>query len=86
MSTTFGMNQSAPRLYYPDIDVIKNKQPKWTIAGKNYPPEMALRIPGPNQYKADSKQVQRNPPAFTMGIRHSEFCSTGLPAHANSVE
>lgn len=84
MSTTYGMMHAAPRLYYPDIDVIKTKPPKYSIAGRNYPPEMSLRIPGPNQYKADSTLVKRRAPAVTMGIRHSEYCSTGLPAHINS--
>jgi hypothetical protein len=85
MSITYGMDNSPNKLYNYDIDKIKTKSPKWTIAGRNYIPEMSNRIPGPNQYNTEKcKVVYRSPPSITMGIRHSELCSTGLPSHFES--
>lgn len=67
-------------LYYPNLDFVKQNLPKWTIVGRNYMPNVCSAVtPGPNQYKAD--YVKHKPRSATMGIRHSEFCSTGLPAH-----
>jgi hypothetical protein len=34
MSTTFGMGESANKLYYPNVDQVKQSQPKWTISGE----------------------------------------------------
>lgn len=79
MSTTYGMGESADQMYYPKIDFIKSDAPKWTIAGKNYMPSMDSRIPGPKYYPPLSHL--KSSPQVSMGIRHSEFCSTGLPAH-----
>lgn len=45
-------------------------------------PEMDRNIPGPNSYAIQN--MKRSASGITMGIRHSEFCSTGLPAHYSS--
>lgn len=57
------------------------------IIGRNYMPEMDKNIPGPNSYPVQNVKAHlRSAPGATMGIRHSEFCSTGLPAHYNSYD
>lgn len=57
------------------------------LLGRNYMPEMDKNIPGPNSYPVQNVKAHlRSAPGATMGIRHSEFCSTGLPAHYNSYD
>lgn len=87
MSITYGMDETPTRLYNPELDAVKTRPPKWTIAGRNYMPEMDKNIPGPNCYNSGNVKAHlRSQPAVTMGIRHSEFCSTGLPAHYKSYD
>ena len=82
MSITYGMDDYGKNIYYPNISSIKADMPKWSITGRNYPPSMDSQIPGPNQYKSEAvKLTYKNSPQITMGVRHSELCSIGLPAH-----
>lgn len=79
MSITYGMDSSPSKLYYPSLEHVKANPPRWTIVGRHYLPEMDKTTPGPNAY--DSQRVTfnlRSAPKFSMGIRHSEFCSTGF--------
>ena len=87
MSTTYGMEDISNSLYNYNVDTIKTKAPKWTMVGRNYAPEMVVRNPGPNKYATHKVTANlRRAPEFTMGIRHSEFCSTGLPAHYQNLD
>ena len=82
MSITYGMDETPSHLYYPELDFVKTKSPRYTITGRHYLPEMNTRIPGPGRYYNENVNVHlRTAPKVTMGIRHSELCSTGLPAH-----
>ena len=36
------------------------------------------QTPGPNQYRVN--YLKTNPRSATIGIRHSEFCTTGFPS------
>ncbi|CAF0812398.1 unnamed protein product, partial [Brachionus calyciflorus] len=78
MSITYGMEKSPTTLYYPSLNQVKTSPPRWTLTGRHYLPEMDKNTPGPNRYKSEAVNL-RSAPAITMGIRHSEFCSTGFP-------
>lgn len=87
MSITYGMDETPTKLYNPNLDAVKATPSKWTIAGRNYMPEMASRIPGPNAYEMEKVKAHvRSSPSATMGIRHSEYCSTGLPSHYDNYD
>ena len=87
MSITYGMDDTPTRLYYPALDFVKTKPPGYSITGRHYLPEMSTRIPGPGRYYNENVNVHlRTAPKVTMGIRHSELCSTGLPAHQKLEE
>lgn len=79
MSITYGMDDSQAKLYFPSLNFVKANSPKWTLVGKHYLPEMSQRIPGPNAYNSKNFNLNlRSTPKFSMGVRHSEFCSTGF--------
>lgn len=79
MSITYGMDSSPSKLYYPSLDHVKAKSPKWTMVGRHYLPEMDKTTPGPNAYSSHKVTFNsRSAPKFSMGIRHSEFCSSGF--------
>lgn len=49
--------------------------------------ESDRNIPGPNSYKVQNVKLHlKSSPAPTFGIRHSEYCSTGLPTHYESTD
>jgi len=86
-SITFGMDEIPTRLYQPKVEAIKVKPPSWTIIGRNYPPSSDDKKPGPSNYYAENVKLHlRSPPKVSMGIRHSEFCTTGLPAHQDQFD
>ena len=78
-STTYGMGESADKMYYPKVDFVKSLPPKWTMSGRSRAPEADRSIPGPKYYPKACNL--KSAPSISLGIRHSEFCSTGLPAH-----
>ncbi len=52
--------------------------PKWSIAGRHYLPDKKINTPGPNVYKPEEVKISsKQAPRISMGIRYSEFCSTG---------
>jgi hypothetical protein len=82
MSITYGMDETPTRLYYPELNSTKNVPPSYTITGRHYLPEMNVSIPGPGRYYNENVTVHlRSAPKVSMGIRHSELCTTGLPKH-----
>ena len=76
---------SIKSLYNPNLDYTKQDPPHWTMSGRNFPPNAEKKIPAPNYYKPEKVNIHlKNSPHFTMGVKYSEFCSTGLPAHFQS--
>lgn len=79
MSITYGMESSPSKLYYPSLEHVKTRPPKWTMVGRHYLPEMDKTTPGPNAYSSHNVTFNlRSAPKFSLGIRHSEFCSSGF--------
>jgi len=55
-------------------NVTKNKQPQYSMLGRNALPGDSTRKPGPGAHSPEKVYVnKRKPPAVSMGIRHSEF-------------
>lgn len=57
-----------------NANVVKTRQPKYSMLGRNSLPGDATRKPGPGAHSPERVYVnKRRAPAVSMGIRHSEF-------------
>lgn len=55
-------------------NTVKNKQPQYSMLGRNELPGDSTRKPGPGAHSPEKVYInKRRAPAVTMGIRHSEF-------------
>lgn len=64
--------------YHPDFDYVRKSGPQWSISGRNFPPNMKKASPAPNQYKPEIATTRfKNAPKITMGVKYSDYCSTG---------
>ena len=64
--------------YHPDFDYVRKSGPQWSMAGRNFPPITKKSSPAPNQYRTEnSRALFRNAPKITMGVKYSDYCSTG---------
>lgn len=54
--------------------VTKTRQPCYSLQGRNYMPGDPSQKPGPGAHKPETVKIQhKEAPAFSMGIRHSEY-------------
>ncbi|XP_055505083.1 outer dense fiber protein 3-like [Leucoraja erinacea] len=57
-----------------DTSVYKQKPPQFSMIGRNQLPGDSTRKPGPGSHSPEKVVVNRNvAPAFSFGIRHSEY-------------
>ncbi|KAM9355343.1 outer dense fiber protein 3-like protein 2a [Pholidichthys leucotaenia] len=57
-----------------DPDIYRQRQPSFTMQGRTKRPNYSSAIPGPGAYSPEKFYLHLpKPPAFPMGIRHSEF-------------
>lgn len=57
-----------------DINSTKNRQPNYSMLGRNSLPGDTTRKPGPGAHSPEKVYInKRKAPQFSMGIRHSEF-------------
>jgi len=60
-------NTTGPNIY-------RNKQPLYSMLGRNMMPGDNTRKPGPGAHSPEKVYInKRKAPTFSMGIRHSEF-------------
>ena len=56
-----------------DTDVYKTQAPQWSIAARVDMPDDQAQMPGPGAHCPEKINLKKCAPAFTFGVRHSEY-------------
>ncbi|XP_008310163.1 ciliary microtubule associated protein 1B [Cynoglossus semilaevis] len=60
-----------------DPDVYKHKLPQYSIVGRNFTPDSAIKTPGPGSHYPERVTATRaKTPSFSFGIRHSLYSAS----------
>jgi len=73
-STDLSKTPGAGTYAIADPNTTKRKSASYTMKGRSYMPGDSTQKPGPGAHRPEDVRItRRNPPAASMGIRHSEF-------------
>jgi hypothetical protein len=72
--TDYAKTPGPARYCVTSAELTQRKAPTYSMQSRNYMPGDATKVPGPGAHSPEKVFINRKlPPAYSLGIKHSEY-------------